>query len=79
MWLGEAPITKSTENMHLSKRHCNLCSTHVNHSRLTSQHSQGDLYDHIISSRIFTLILNKIITQAPKTMKNAATTLSWIY
>ena len=32
-----------------------------NHSKLNSQHKWGDLYAKIMSIRIFTLIMNKII------------------
>ena len=36
------------------------CLEYDNHARLNSQHNWGDLYDHLMSMRIFTLIMNKI-------------------
>ena len=32
-----------------------------NHSRFHSQHGWGNIYDHLMSTRIFTMRLNKII------------------
>ena len=52
------------------------CSKHENHSRLSSQHDQEDLYDHLMSTRNFTLILNKIWT--PKVIRKAAMASIWI-
>ena len=40
-----------------------------NHSRLNSQHNWGALYYHVLSTRIFTLI----VTSAPKIMRKVAT------
>ena len=49
------------------------------HSKLNSQHDQGDLYDHLISTRISTLIMNKIFMGALKIMTKMAMDMIWIY
>ena len=33
-----------------------MSSKYANHSRFTSQHDRGDLYDHLMSNRFSTLI-----------------------
>lgn len=38
----------------------------------------GDLYDYFISTRIFTLIINKIIIRALSTRRKMATGMNWI-
>jgi hypothetical protein len=43
-----------------------ICSKHANHYRLNNQHNWEDLYDHLVSIRIFTLTMNKIFIWAPK-------------
>ena len=53
------------KNWHFLKRHVfkkdgTMFSKYVNHSRLNSQHDQGNLYDHLMSTRIFTLIMHMI-------------------
>ena len=39
----------------------------------------GVLFDHSMSTRIFTLIINKIFIGTPKIMKKVALALIWIY
>ena len=34
----------------------------VNHSRVNREHKWGDVYDHLMRKRIFSFIMNKIIT-----------------
>ena len=48
------------------KRDWTTCSKFVNHSRLNSQHNWGDLYDHLMSKRIFTLIIIEDIHMSSK-------------
>lgn len=45
--------------------------SHPKHNR---QHDWGDLYDHLIYSKIFTSIMDMIHIQAPKTMKESGDT-----
>ena len=47
------------------------CSKFVNHSRLNMQHNWGDLSDHSMRKRIFTLIMIKIFIWALKCMKKS--------
>ena len=57
------------------KRDWTTCSKYdFKHCRLSSQHHNGGaLYNHLMSTRILTLMMNKIFIRAPKTMKNMAT------
>ena len=54
-----------------------MCSKYVNSSRHNSQHNLGwgGGYDHSMSMRIFTLIMDKIFTLAPKTKRKISITL----
>lgn len=36
------------------------CSKNTNHSRLNNQNELGDSYNHLISTRLFTMIMKKI-------------------
>ena len=63
---------------HEFKRDWTPCSKFVNHSRLTSPHSWGDLYDHLMTSRIFTLIMKRITTWASRLMRKMETATIWI-
>ena len=47
-------------------------SNYVYHSRFNNQHNCEDLYDYLISTKIFTLIMNKICIWAPKFMRKVA-------
>ena len=38
-----------------------LCAEYVNHFKFDSQHNWGDLYDRLMSMKIFALKLNKMI------------------
>ena len=38
----------------------------------------GDLYDHLMSMRIFTLVFNQICISDPKIMRKVATAPVWI-
>ena len=42
------------------KRYCVMCSKYDKHSRFNNHHNWRDLYDHLMSTRILTLIMNKI-------------------
>ena len=44
---------------HVSQRNWIVGSEYIYHSRLNSQHNWGNLEAHLISMRIFTLIINK--------------------
>ena len=49
-----------------------MCSQFVENFRLNSQHIRGDLYNQLRSSRIFTLIMNKIFILTPQIMRKIA-------
>ena len=53
----------------------NMCKLHF---KLNSQCSEGGIYDHVLSTRIFTLIINVIFIQVPKDMRKVARALIWI-
>ena len=70
--------SKNGHQNDVSKRHCTMCSRNDNHSRLNRQHNWRDVYGHLMSTRIFTLIIKKIFKWAPKVMRKVATALIWI-
>ena len=41
-----------------------MCSKHATHSRLNGQNDWGYLYDHLMSMRLFTLLMDKIFIWA---------------
>ena len=47
-------------------KHWTMCSKNDNHSRLNDQHIWGDPYDCLMSSRILSLVMNKMFIRAPK-------------
>ena len=56
-----APRLMGAPKGHVFKRDWIACSTCDGHSCFKSQHNWGDLYDHFISTRIFTLgVLDKM-------------------
>ena len=73
MWLGVAPRTDTKKDVF--NRDWTTCSKHDNHSRL---HNWVDLYDHLMSMRIFILILNEIFIRAPKIMRKVTAISIWI-
>ena len=63
MWSIVAPRPKR----YVLKRDWTTCSIYDCHCRSNGQHKGGgDLYEHIISMRILTLIMNKIFIWAPE-------------
>ena len=46
-----------------------MCSNYTNHSKLNSEDDYGDPNDHLMSMRIFTMIVNKIFISALKMMR----------
>ena len=54
------------------------CSKYANHSTLNSQNHWGDLYDHLMTTKIFTSIVNKIFIRAPEIMRQMAICMNWI-
>ena len=60
------------------KRDWATCSKYLNYSRLSSQHVWGNQYGHLMSMRIFTLIMNKIFIWAPKILRQLAKGTIWI-
>ena len=55
-------------------KHWTVCSKNDNHSRLDDQHIWGDPYDYLMSSRILSLVMNKMFIRAPKIIKKVPTT-----
>ena len=70
MWFGVAP------RMYFKKscvwKELFACSTYDNCFKFNSQHNWGDLYDHLMRARVFTLIMNKIFIRDPKMMRKLA-------
>ena len=62
---GWAWIEEQTSKRCVLKRVWTKCWKFVNHSRRHSQHNWGDLYDHSITQRIFTLSMNRVFIQPP--------------
>lgn len=60
MWLDVDPGT-GTQKRHVLIKDWIECSKHVDQSRLKFQHASRGLYDHVMTSRILTLIVNEII------------------
>lgn len=61
---------------HVFKRNWTTClKSDVEHCRLNRQHHNGVPcpIDHLMSTRILTLMINKIFIRAPEIMKNMAT------
>jgi hypothetical protein len=59
---------------------CTICSKFVNHSTFVNLHNgegEGGLYDHTMSSRIFTFDKEYAIILAPTTMTYMATNTTW--
>ena len=57
-----------------------LCvQDYENHSKLDGRHNQRDLYDRSMSTRIFTLIINRIFIGASKIEGKVTVTSIWIY
>ena len=52
--------TKNGHHKDMFKRDWATCSINVNHSRLNGQDNWGDIYDHLMSTRIFTLTMIKV-------------------
>jgi hypothetical protein len=55
-------------------KHWTMCSKNDNHSRLDDQHIWGDPYDCLMSSRILSLVMNKMFIRAPKIIQKVPTT-----
>ena len=56
VWYVQQQIPK----IHVLRRHWTACSEYENHPRFNSQYNWGDLYNHSMSTIIFTLMMNKI-------------------
>ena len=76
--LGVDLRTITTKRL-VSKRDWTTCLEYFNHSRLDSQRNRENLYNYVMSMRIFTLIMNKIFIHAPKIMGKAAIASIWIW
>ena len=62
--------SKSRHQKDVFKRYWTTCTKYSYHFGLDSQHGWGDLYDYLMSMRIFTLMTKKIFIWAPKLMRN---------
>jgi hypothetical protein len=77
MWLGVDPSTDTTKDVYLKK--IELCTQKM----LTTLSSVvnitgGDLYGHLISANIFTMIMNKIFHMNSRNYEESCYTLIWI-
>ena len=54
MWISEP-----TPKIHMYNKDWTACSKHATHSKFNSEHDWGDMYDHLITTRAFTLIMKK--------------------
>ena len=62
MWLG-LDLRINTKKTRVNKE-WTTCSN-ATHCRLKSQHGQGNMYDHLTCTRIFTLIMDDLFIWAP--------------
>jgi hypothetical protein len=53
-------VASRMDTKNVFKRDWTTCLEHDDHSRLNSQHNWGDLYDHLMSPRIFNLTTNQM-------------------
>ena len=74
MWLWTSSLAPKR---HVLKKIWTTRSCYANHSWLNSEHDCGDLHDHLMSTRIFTLIMIEIFIWAPKNMRQVATSMIW--
>ena len=61
VWLQEWILERYVFN-----RDWTVCLIYNNHYWLNIQHNQGDMYDHLMSKKIFTSIANMVFVYAPK-------------
>ena len=73
MWFGLAPRT-DTEKAFVNKE-IGVCAPNMIIILGLISTQGGGLYDHIVSMRIFTLIVNKMFIGTHKIMRKVATTL----
>ena len=59
VWHGFKNNNKNPSDVFFKNKNKVTCSTYDNHFKSNSQHNQDDLYDHLMSKRIFTLIMNQ--------------------
>jgi hypothetical protein len=55
-----------------------MCSNYANHPSFNGQHDWGDIYDQLMATRMFTLIMDKIFISGLKIVREVTTTLIWI-
>ena len=60
------------------KRDWTKCSKFANYSRFNNQHNWGNLYDHLMSTRNFTLTIKKMFMWAPKIMRQMDMGMMWL-
>ena len=76
-WYVIGMSLKMDTKRHVLKRNWIMCSKNDMHSKLSSQHNWGDLDDYLMSTRIYTFIIDKIFILAPEIMRKVATALIW--
>ena len=74
MWLG-ADLKMDTKKHMLNDYLC--AQDMLIPCRFTSSHDCMDLCEHLMSTRVFTLIMKKILKWAPKTVRQMATCMVW--
>ena len=71
VWLGVDPTTNTKR--HVFKKNWTAHSKFVNHSTVNNQHNWEDLYDHLMSMSIFTLIMDKTFHMNSRNCEGEAT------
>ena len=51
---------KQISKRHVFERDWTKCSKYAKHSKFNNQHDLEDMYDHLMSTRNFTLIINNL-------------------
>ena len=65
MWLALRTVPKG----HVFKRDQTMSSKYDNHPNLNNQYNWVNQYDHLPSTKIFDLIMTKILIWAPKIIR----------
>lgn len=61
--------SKNKTKRHIFAKDWTTCSDYDNHSKLHSQDDYKHLHDHVMSTRILTLIMLKVFIRAPRIVR----------
>ena len=59
-------LQEHISSIHVLKTDWPVCSKYDNHFRLDNQQNRGELHEHVMNRRFFTLIENEMFTRALK-------------